>query len=103
MSLKVLEIERHVAIVVPEDVVVVNAEHAGLCGVRFEFFLGRATPTAVFDNVVAAFYARIEVGPQSGECVVAVAFEIEEFVPVLVVRDAVTTHPEVVAQDLSAL
>jgi hypothetical protein len=52
------------------------------------------------DHVVAALDATVEVAPERAKGIIAVAFEIEEPVPVLVVGDAGTTHPEVITHDL---
>ena len=99
---EVLQVEGHVAVVMPQDIIIVHAKQTGLHLHRTtEAVAGLAFPSSVLDGIVATLDTAVEVAPKGGQRLVAVAFEVEEFMPVLVVGGIGAAYPEVVAHDLS--
>ena len=97
---QVLKIEGHVAVEMPQNAVVIDAQQACLHLNAAAGRLRSAVPRGILDGVVAALDAAVEVAPERSQRVVAVAFEVEQLVPVLVVGGTAAAYPEVVAQNL---
>ena len=98
---QVLKIEGHIAIVMPQDIIIVDTQQSGLHLIRLAVLSVTTTPGTVIDHVVTTLDTTIEITPEGSQCVVAVALKVEELMPVLVVTDAGATYPEVIAHVLS--
>ena len=100
-SVEVFEIERNVAEVVPQHIIIEHAHGTGLhlVALLVGFADALVGPSQVAQQVVAALDARIVDRPERAERIVLVALIVEELVPVGHVVLGLAAYPEVVALD----